>query len=116
MIIGGEIGLLWFEDVERFVADSALMTDGTGQPAVLLVLATGYHTQQELVRRLTATPWRRGWDEIWGFDADGETANMWRQTAQEGLWFMAGSLAQCRIYSKHLALQIKAREAGLIAG
>ena len=36
-------------------------------------------------------------------------------TAQEGLWFTAGSLAQCRIYSKYLALQIKAREAGLVA-
>ena len=27
---------------------------------------------------------------------------------------IAGSLAQCRIYSKYLALQIKAREVGLI--
>jgi putative flavoprotein involved in K+ transport len=39
---------------------------------------------------------------------------MWRRTAQTGLWFTAGSLAQCRIYSKYLALQIKAREAGAI--
>ena len=29
-------------------------------------------------------------------------------------WFTAGSLAQCRIYSKVLALQIKAIEEGLI--
>ena len=34
--------------------------------------------------------------------------------AQAGLWFTAGSLAQCRIYSRYLALQIKAREDGLI--
>jgi putative flavoprotein involved in K+ transport len=40
---------------------------------------------------------------------------MWRPTAQPGLWFTAGSLAQCRIFSKYLALQIKAREAGLLA-
>jgi len=32
-----------------------------------------------------------------------------------GLWFIAGSLAQCRIYSKYLALQIKALEAGVLA-
>ena len=31
-----------------------------------------------------------------------------------GLWFIAGSFAQCRIYSKYLALQIKASEAGLL--
>ena len=41
---------------------------------------------------------------------------MWKRTPQDGLWFIAGSLAQCRIYSKYLALQIKALEEGLIAG
>ena len=46
---------------------------------------------------------------VWGFDEGGELRNMWRPTAQDGLWFTAGSLAQCRIYSKYLALQIKAR-------
>jgi hypothetical protein len=34
---------------------------------------------------------------------------MFKRTAQEGLWFIAGGLAQCRIYSKYLALQIKAK-------
>jgi hypothetical protein len=38
---------------------------------------------------------------------------MWRPTGQDGLWFTAGSLAQSRIYSKVLALQIQARELGL---
>ena len=38
---------------------------------------------------------------------------MFTATAQPGLWFIAGSFAQCRIYSKYLALQIKAREIGL---
>ncbi len=40
--------------------------------------------------------------------------NMWRRTAQAGLWFTAGSLAQCRIFSRYLAIQIKALEEGLI--
>ncbi|GKT14344.1 hypothetical protein ADUPG1_004031, partial [Aduncisulcus paluster] len=31
-----------------------------------------------------------------------------------GLWFIAGSLAQCRINSRYLALQIKAIEASLL--
>jgi len=39
---------------------------------------------------------------------------MFTRTAQPGLWFIAGSLAQCRIYSKYLGLQIKACEAGLL--
>jgi putative flavoprotein involved in K+ transport len=40
---------------------------------------------------------------------------MWRETAQPGLWFTAGSLAQCRIFSRYLAIQIKVREEGLLA-
>ena len=51
---------------------------------------------------------------MWGFNEGGELRNMWTPTKQPGLWFTAGSLAQCRIYSRYLALQIKAREDGLI--
>ena len=35
-------------------------------------------------------------------------------TAQPGLWFIAGCLAQCRIFSRYLAIQIKALEEGLL--
>jgi putative flavoprotein involved in K+ transport len=51
---------------------------------------------------------------IWGFDAEGELRNMWKWTAQPGLRFSAGSFAQCRIFSKFLALQIKACELHLL--
>ncbi len=114
LIIRGEIGLLQFDEIERFVADGALLKDGSIRRVDLLVLATGYFTQQELVRRLLGEAVAEKVGPVWGFSADGEMANMWRPTAQEGLWFMAGSLAQCRIYSRHLALQIKAQEAGLV--
>ena len=40
---------------------------------------------------------------------------MFARTPQPGLWFIAGSLAQCRIYSKYLALQIKADRGGAAA-
>ncbi len=115
LIISGEIGMLQFDQIERFVAGGALLKDGTVRQADLLVTATGYFTQQELVRRLLGDAVADKVGEVWGIGADGEMANMWKPTAQEGLWFMAGSLAQCRIYSKHLALQIKARESGLLA-
>jgi putative flavoprotein involved in K+ transport len=52
---------------------------------------------------------------IWGFDEEQhELRNMFVRTGQPGLWFIAGSFAQCRIYSKYLGLQIKACEEGLI--
>lgn len=115
LIIKGDVGLLQFDQIKRFEAEGARLKDGTLQKADLLVLATGYHTQRELVRRLLGDAIAERVGEIWGFGADGEMANMWKRTPQQGLWFMAGSLAQCRIYSKYLALQIKALEEGLIA-
>lgn len=39
---------------------------------------------------------------------------MWRPSGHPGFWYMGGNLAICRIYSKFLALQIKAIEAGLV--
>jgi cation diffusion facilitator CzcD-associated flavoprotein CzcO len=114
LIIKGEVGLLQYDQIERFVAGGALLKDGSTVPADLLVLATGYYSQQELVRRMLGDAVASRVGQIWGFDADGELANMWKRTAQEGLWFMAGSLIQCRIYSKYLALQIKAIEEGLL--
>ena len=114
LIIKGEVGLLQFDRIERFVAQGARLKDGTTQQADLLVLGTGYHTQRELVRRLLGDAVAEKVGDIWGFGADGEMANMWKPTPQDGLWFMAGSFAQCRIYSKYLALRIKALEAGLL--
>ncbi len=37
------------------------------------------------------------------------------RTAQEGLWFVGGSFANCRTYSRYVAMQIKAIEEGLLA-
>ena len=115
LIISGQIGLLQFADIESFVAQGAKLRDGRVMPADLLVLATGYKNQQEVVRLCLgdATADRVG--PVWDFDEGGELRNMWRQTAQPGLWFTAGSLAQCRIYSRYLAIQIKAREESLLS-
>jgi hypothetical protein len=41
---------------------------------------------------------------------------MWRPSGHPRLWFMGGSLALCRLYSRQIALQIKAIETGLLEG
>ena len=115
LIISGEIGLLQYADIERFVAQGARMRDGSTVPADLLVLATGYKNQQDTVRAYLGDAIADAVGPVWGFDAGGELRNMWKRTAQPGLWFTAGSLAQCRIFSRYLALQIKALEAGLLS-
>ncbi len=114
LIISGAIKLLQFSDIDRFVANGARLKDGSTVPAELLVLATGYLNQQETVRRYLGDAIADRIGPVWGFDEGGELRNMWRRTAQPGLWFTAGSLAQCRIFSRYLAIQIKALEEGII--
>ncbi len=114
LMIKGEIGLLQFDRIERFSPEGALLEDGTTVPADIVVLATGYQPQQELVRRALGDAVADRVGQVWGIGADGELANMFKRTPQQGLWFIAGSLAQCRIYSKYMAVQIKAMEEGML--
>lgn len=113
LVADGSVGLVQYGDIERFTAGGALLKDGREVPAELLVLATGYRNQQEVVRAALGDAVADRIGPVWGFDGAGELRNMWRPTPQPGLWFTAGSLAQCRIYSKFLALQVKAAELGL---
>ena len=91
------------------------MKNGERLDADLIVLATGYKPQEHLVRKLFGEEIAARVGPIWGFGDGQELRNMYTRTGQPGLWFIAGSLAQCRIYSKYLALQIKALEAGVLA-
>jgi putative flavoprotein involved in K+ transport len=114
MIVDGRISLLQYDKIDRFTSDGVVLKDGATLPLDVLVVATGYETQQEFVRQTLGNEVAERIGAVWGFDDGGELRNMWGPTRQDGLWFTAGSLAQCRIYSRYLALQIKAREDGLV--
>jgi putative flavoprotein involved in K+ transport len=114
LVISGAIRLAQFSDIEDFVAQGARMRDGETIAADLIVMATGYRPQEELVEKLFGSHVAERIGRIWGFGEDHEMRNMFRRTAQPGLWLIAGGIAQCRINSKYLALQIKAVETGLL--
>jgi putative flavoprotein involved in K+ transport len=116
LIASGEIKIKQGVGVERLTADSAVFTDGSSLPADMVVVATGYKNMKENVRNLLGDEVAERVGEAWGFDEQGELRNMWKRTAQEGFWFMGGSLAQSRNYSKYLAMQIKAIEEGILPG
>lgn len=116
LIVEGAIKLKQFADIEGFVAEGARMKDGTLLPADLIVLSTGYKPQEHLVRKLFGDGIAGRIGPVWGFGDGFELRNMYARTKQPGLWFIAGSLAQCRINSKYLALQIKAIEEGMLGG
>ncbi|QQO24355.1 NAD(P)-binding domain-containing protein [Bradyrhizobium diazoefficiens] len=114
LIVEGAIKLKQFSDIEGFVTDGARMKDGSTIPADLIVLSTGYKPQDYLVRKLFGDGIADRVGPVWGFGDGFELRNMYARTRQPGLWFIAGSLAQCRINSKYLALQIKAIEEGIL--
>jgi cation diffusion facilitator CzcD-associated flavoprotein CzcO len=114
LIVRGEIRLIQFSDIDTFATEGVRMRSGEAFPADLIVLATGYKRQECLVQELFGDDVAARVGPIWGFGDDQELRNMFSRTGQPGLWFIAGSLAQCRIYSKYLALQIKACELGLL--
>ena len=115
LIIDGAIDLLHWHDIGTFTTDGVQLKDGGTQPADLVVLATGFKNMQDTARIYLGDSVADRIGPVWGFDEGGELRNMWRRTPQPGLWFISGSLAQCRIYSRYLALQIKACEEGLIS-
>ena len=74
MIVDGRIGLLQYDAIERFVADGVRLRDGTTMPADLVVVATGYESQQEVVRAHLGDAIADRIGPVWGFDDGGELA------------------------------------------
>ena len=84
LIIDGEIGLLQYDQIERFVAGGALLKDGSVKPADLIVLATGFVPQEVVVAKLLGEEVAKKVGPVWGFGPDGEMSNMWKRTAAGG--------------------------------
>ena len=114
LIAKGEIGILQYEDIDRFVPDGLLMKDGTLEHADVVIAATGYHSPTTVVRDLLGGDIAQKVGPVWGMDADGEMSNMYKPTAQKNLWFTGHGFSQGRVWSHYVSLQIKAREAGLV--
>ena len=121
LIANGSIGLKVGE-VARLTADSVVMKDGTELKADLVVYATGYGSMNQWAAALISQEVADKVGKCWGLGSgtakdpgpwEGELRNMWKPTAQDGLWFHGGNLMQSRFYSQFLAVQFKARLEGL---
>jgi len=121
LIASGEIKVRQGE-IAEIVPDGLRMADGSFLPADVIVYATGYRPMSERVGQLISPEVERRVGSCWGLGSgtegdpgpwEGELRNMWKPTAQPGLWFQGGNLMQCRFHSLHVALQIKARMEGV---
>ncbi len=121
LIASGEIKLRTAE-IDHLAETGAVLKDGTVLPADLIVYATGYGSMNQWAGALISPEVADKVGKVWGLGSgttrdpgpwEGELRNMWKPTAQEGLWFHGGNLAQSRHYSRFLALQLKARLEGI---
>jgi len=116
LIADGKIKLIQAADIEGYESDGIRLRDGTIRNADLLVLATGYKGPDHLLTQLFNEEVAQRVGRVWGFDeGTSELRNMWTRTQQAGLWFVGGAFSQARIYSRYVALQIDAIEAGRLA-
>ncbi|KAJ5091588.1 hypothetical protein NUU61_006458 [Penicillium alfredii] len=114
LIIDGKIGVKHSpRGITQFGPRELHLADGSTLPADIVVLATGYDNMRTTVRKVLGDRVADRCLDVWDLDAEGEVNAMWRPSGHPGFWFMGGNLALCRIYSKFLALQIKAIETGL---
>ncbi len=122
LIADGRIKLKSGVGIERIQEHSVVLTDGTELPADLIVYATGYGSMNGWAARLISQAVADKVGKCWGLGSgtvkdpgpwEGELRNMWKPTAQPGLWFHGGNLHQSRHYSQFLSLQLKARLEGL---
>jgi cation diffusion facilitator CzcD-associated flavoprotein CzcO len=113
LIADKKIRLIQSSGIKQFVGEGLELTDGSTLKADLVVLATGYKGPDYIISSHFGEEVAARVGPVWGFNADTqELRNMWTRTGQAGLWFTGGSFSQCRIYSRFIAMQIDAIEAG----
>jgi putative flavoprotein involved in K+ transport len=121
LVIDGKIKLKTGQ-VDHLTETAVVLEDGTELPADLVVYATGYGSMNGWAADLIGKEVADKVGKVWGLGSattkdpgpwEGEQRNMWKPTRQEALWFHGGNLHQSRHYSQFLALQLKARHAGI---
>ena len=122
LIADGSIGLRSPVSITSIDEHAVCLSDGSRVDADLIVYATGFGSMTGWAAKLISQQVADRIGPCWGLGSgttkdpgpwQGELRNMWKPTAQAGLWFHAGNLQQSRSYSLYLALQLKARLQGL---
>ena len=122
MVADGRIGVKSGLEIDNVTPDGLVFSDGSNLDVDVIIYATGFGSMQQWVSKLISEDVANMIGPCWGYGSgfkgdpgpwEGELRNMWKPTAQAGLWFQGGNLAQVRANSLTLGLQIKARYEGL---
>ncbi len=121
LVANGDVKLVKGQ-VDHLTEKTVVLRDGTELEADLVVYATGYGSMNGWAADLISPEVADTLGKVWGLGSDttkdpgpweGEQRNMWKPTQVEALWMHGGNLHQSRHYSTYLALQLKARQAGI---
>lgn len=122
LIATGQIGVIAGHGVARVAPEGVVLDDGRTVAADVVVACTGYQSMHRTVAGIVSDTAAEAVGPCWGIGSGvrgdpgpwlGELRNMWKPTAVKNLWFHGGNLALSRFYSRHVALQLKARMEGL---
>ncbi|KAF9813360.1 hypothetical protein IEO21_05652 [Rhodonia placenta] len=112
-IIDGRIKLTGDSKLAGFTKTGLKFEDGSELQADVVLFATGFEGAEKSIRKLLGDELTSKLGPIWDLNEEGEERGAWRWLGLPNLWFMMGNLSMCRFHSKHLALQIKAKQEGV---
>jgi len=114
-IASGQIKMLDFDSIDRFVCDGVSLRNGETQKFDVVILATGFHDLTNDIAALLGEGVAESIGRCNGVDpADGEYRTMSRPTAQPHLWLINGGIPDSRKSSDILAMQVIAQMEGLV--
>ncbi|TFK84340.1 FAD/NAD(P)-binding domain-containing protein [Polyporus arcularius HHB13444] len=114
LVIDGKIKLKNDSRIKRFTKTGFEFEDGSTVDADVVLFATGFDSPKITLERILGKETTAQIKPVWGLDEEGELRTAWRDTGVPNFWFMMGNLMWCRFHSKHVALQIKAIEEGIL--
>lgn len=99
-------------EISHFTENSVVFKDGSTMQADLVIFCTGFTGFKESVCETLGDNYGNKLTKIWGLDCEGEINGLYRDCGIPNVYFISGALAISRPYSKLLALQIVAEQAG----
>lgn len=112
LVADGRVKLKSGTELAEVKEHSAVFADGSEMDVDLILFATGYDQLWEYIRPALGAAAAKI-DRVYGRADDGEYENVWRRSAQPGLWFGTGFVGMARFHSKFMTLLIKAIEEGI---
>ncbi|KAG1733994.1 FAD/NAD(P)-binding domain-containing protein [Suillus lakei] len=114
LIIEGKVKVKQGQDISHFDKDGVEFKDGSKLSADVIVLAIGNEPVMKATRALLGDNIAEQLPpKVGGLDSEGELNQTYRPSGHPGLWFAIGPFVIARFFSKHLGLQILARELGI---